>query len=193
MKLYTKKGDGGNTSLMNKLSISKCDDRIELLGTIDELSSHIGMTKVVSGQTLKNRLSQIQKELIQMMAGIADPKNQIYRFTQNQISVLEEEIDILENSFPRSKEFVLYGGCEQSARLDTARAVARRAERRFCKAARYYGADSKALQYMNRLSDYLYIAARYADYKTSIEPEEPEKDNYQEVIKEVIRQLEKGS
>lgn len=193
MKLYTKKGDGGNTSLMNGLSISKSDDRIELLGTIDELSSHIGLTKVVSGQTLKNRLSQIQKELIQMMAGIADPKNQNYRFTQNQISVLEEEIDILENGFPRSKEFVLYGGCEQSARLDVARSVARRAERRFCKASRYYGADSKALQYMNRLSDYLYIAARYADYKTSIEPEAPEKDNYQEVIKEVIRQLEKNS
>lgn len=78
----------------------------------------------------------------------------------------------MENSFPRVKEFVLYGGCEQSARLDMARAVARRAERRFRKAALKYGADPKAMQYLNRLSDYLYVAARYADYRASVRMDE---------------------
>ncbi len=126
MKIYTKNGDTGKTSLMNGVSVSKSDDRIELLGTIDELSSHIGLAKVIASQPLQDRLSQIQKALIQMMAGIADPRNLDYRFTKEETFMLEEEIDRLEGLFPRAKEFVLYGGCELSARLDVARAVARR-------------------------------------------------------------------
>lgn len=188
MKIYTKNGDSGKTSLMNGISVSKSDDRIELLGTIDELSSNIGLAKVIADQSLSGRLSQIQKELIQMMAGIADPRNLDYRFTKEETLALEEEIDRLESLFPRTKEFILYGGCEQSARLDVARAVARRAERRFRKVAQNYGADSKALQYMNRLSDYLYIAARYADYKGSAEPDESIR---QEIVKNVMKSLAK--
>lgn len=186
MNIYTKKGDKGNTSLMNGLSISKSDNRIELLGTIDELSSHMGLAKVIANESLSAMLSQIQRDLIQLMAGIADPRNPKYRLKEEHISVLEKEIDLLENSFPRPKEFVLYGGCEQSARLDVARAVARRAERRFCKAAQCYGADKKAMQYMNRLSDYLYVAARNADYKASAKPEEGKR---QEIIKNVMQNL----
>lgn len=184
MKIYTKNGDTGKTSLMNGVSVSKSDDRIELLGTIDELSSHIGLAKVIASQPLQDRLSQIQKALIQMMAGIADPRNLDYRFTKEETFMLEEEIDRLEGLFPRAKEFVLYGGCELSARLDVARAVARRAERRFRKVAQNYGADSKAMQYINRLSDYLYITARYADYKASAEPDEGLR---QEVVKNVMK------
>lgn len=188
MKIYTKNGDTGKTSLKNGISVSKSDDRIELLGTIDELSSNIGLAKVIADQTLSNRLSQIQKELIQMMAGIADPRNLDYRFTKEETLALEEEIDRLEDLFPRSKEFILYGGCEQSARLDVARAVARRAERRFRKVAQNYGADTKALQYINRLSDYLYVAARYADYRASSEPNE---EMRQEVVKNIMKHIGK--
>ena len=109
-----------------------------------------------------------------MMNGIADPRNPDHRFTKEETLTLEEGIDHMESLFPRIKDFVLYGGCEQSARLDMARAVARRAERRFRKAALKYGADPKAMQYLNRLSDYLYVAARYADYLFSVpEPESP--------------------
>lgn len=165
MKLYTKQGDRGVTSLMNGIKVSKDDDRMELLGTIDELSSHIGLAKAVAGQEVCNRLSKIQLDLIQMMAKIADPRNSKYSFKEEQITYLEQAIDCLENAFPRKKEFVLYGGCELSARLDVARAVARRAERRFWKVAKGYNTDPKALQYMNRLADYLYIEARHADYR----------------------------
>lgn len=167
MKLYTKQGDSGMTSLMNGIKVSKHDERMELLGTIDELSSHIGLAKVTAGQEIQNRLSKIQGELIQMMAKIADPRNSKYSFTEEQVLYLENAIDRLENAFPREKKFVLYGGCELSARLDVARTVARRAERRFWKVSKSYNTDAKALQYMNRLSDYLYIEARYADYKAS--------------------------
>lgn len=165
MKIYTKTGDKGTTSLMNGISVSKSDDRIELLGTIDELSSHIGLAKVLAEDALKESLSHIQRNLIQIMAGVANPRDLNYRFSSEETEALEQAIDETENAFPRAKEFILYGGCEQSARLDVARAVARRAERRFRKVAQNYGADAKAVQYINRLSDYLYVCARYADYK----------------------------
>ena len=132
---------------MNGISVSKADDRIELVGTIDELNSFIGLAKVLADASLKESLAHIQRNLMLIMAGVA------------------EEIDRIENSFPRIKDFVLYGGCELSARLDVARAVTRRAERRFRKVEQNYGADAKAVQYINRLSDYLYMCARYADYK----------------------------
>ena len=167
MSIYTKKGDSGKTSLMDGISVSKSDDRIELLGTIDELNSSIGLAKVIADHPLYDDLAQRQQELLQMMNGIADPRNPDHRFTKEETLTLEEGIDHMESLFPRIKDFVLYGGCEQSARLDMARAVARRAERRFRKAALKYGADPKAMQYLNRLSDYLYVAARYADYLVS--------------------------
>ena len=136
MKVYTKKGDGGNTSLANGMSVSKADDRIELIGTIDELNSYIGHAKVLSEDHLKTNLAEIQRTLMKIMAAVADPR-----------------------------DFVLYGGCELSARLDIARAVTRRAERRFRKVAQNYGADAKAMQYVNRLADYLYVEARFADHQ----------------------------
>ena len=174
MSIYTKKGDSGKTSLMDGISVSKSDDRIELLGTIDELNSSIGLAKVIADHPLYDDLARRQQELLQMMNGIADPRNPDHRFTKEETLTLEESIDHMESLFPRIKDFVLYGGCEQSARLDMARAVARRAERRFRKAALKYGADPKAMQYLNRLSDYLYVAARYADYLFSVpEPESP--------------------
>lgn len=169
MKVYTKNGDRGTTSLMNGLSVSKSDDRIELLGTIDELSSCIGLAKVLSDAESKEELSHIQRNLIQIMAGIADPRDLNYRFSQEETTALEHAIDEMEAAFPRVKEFVLYGGCELSARLDFARAVARRAERRFRRVSQNYGSDAKAVQYINRLSDYLYICARYTDYKVEHE------------------------
>ena len=171
MSIYTKKGDSGKTSLMDGISVSKSDDRIELLGTIDELNSSIGLAKVIADHPLYDDLARRQQELLQMMNGIADPRNPDHRFTKEETLTLEESIDHMESLFPRIKDFVLYGGCE---RLDMARAVARRAERRFRKAALKYGADPKAMQYLNRLSDYLYVAARYADYLFSVpEPESP--------------------
>ncbi len=185
MNIYTKHGDRGTTSLANGMSVSKSDDRIELLGTIDELNSHIGLAKVLADASLKERLSHIQRNLMQIMAGVADPRNLDYRFSQDETSALEEEIDQIENSFPRVKEFVLYGGCELSARLDVARAVARRSERRFRKVEQNYGADARAMQYVNRLSDYLYMCARYADYRVQNEKNDQIQD-------QVVRNIMKG-
>lgn len=171
MSIYTKKGDNGKTSLIDGISVSKSDDRIELLGTIDELNSAIGLAKVIADHPLYDELARRQQELMQMMSGIADPRNPEYRFSKEETLTLEEGINHMENLFPRIKDPVLYGGCEQSARLDMARAVARRAERRLRKTALNYGTDPKATQYLNRLSDYLYVTARYADYLFSSQSE----------------------
>lgn len=186
MKIYTKKGDFGQTSLGNGSPVLKADDRIELLGTIDELNSHIGLAKVFAGPPMKEELCDIQQTLMLIMAGIADSMKREYKLEEQKIETLEEWIDRLEGSFPRTKGFVLYGGCEQSARLDVARAVARRAERQFYRTARHFPTDKKAMRYMNRLSDYLYMCARYMDYQTDNSKEQQLKE---QVVKTV---LEKG-
>lgn len=165
MKLYTGTGDEGITSLMNGVRISKSEERIELLGTIDELSSYIGLAKVVLKEEQKQELSSIQKMLITIMAGVADTGNKDFQVTEEQITLIEKQIDSIENKFPRQKEFILYGECEESARLDVARSVARRAERCFKRVELRYDVDLRAMKYMNRLSDYLYILARYEDYQ----------------------------
>ena len=165
MKVYTKKGDGGNTSLANGMSVSKADDRIELIGTIDELNSYIGHAKVLSEGHLKTNLAEIQRTLMKIMAAVADPRNLDYRMSAEETVHLEEQIDELEAAFPRVKDFVLYGGCELSARLDIARSVTRRQSGDFAKWHRIT-ADAKAMQYVNRLADYLYVEARFADHQS---------------------------
>ena len=165
MKIYTKKGDKGKTSLINEIEVSKSDERIELLGTIDELSTAIGFAKVVLDKEAKEDLSSIQKELMFIMAGIADVNNPMYQVDEDEIHALEAKIDEIENSFEREKKLVLYGECETSARLDLARVAARKAERYFWKIQKEYNLDIMAIQYMNRLSDYFYVLARFEDFK----------------------------
>lgn len=165
MAIYTKTGDGGTTSLLNRARIPKFDERVELMGNIDELSSQLGLVKVLMCDKGKENISTIQKDLMKIMAGVADSSNVNYKVSDNMIAFLEEKIDKTENLFPREHNFVLYGKCEASARIDVARAITRRAERRFCKVNQIYGADAKAVIYLNRLSDYLYVLARYVDYQ----------------------------
>lgn len=165
MGIYTKTGDGGTTSLLNNARVVKCDDRIELLGTIDELSAQLGLAKVLLCDKGKENISKIQQDLITIMAGVADTFSHKHRIPDDMVKWLEENIDKLESKFPREHKFVLYGGCEASARVDVARAVTRRAERRFAKVNQIYNADKNAVKYINRLSDYLYVLARYIDYQ----------------------------
>ena len=106
MKVYTKKGDGGNTSLANGMSVSKADDRIELIGTIDELNSYIGHAKVLSEDHLKTNLAEIQRTLMKIMAAVADPRNLDYRMSAEETVHLEDQIDELEAAFPRARDFV---------------------------------------------------------------------------------------
>lgn len=163
MNIYTKQGDTGYTSLLNGERVLKSDDRIELIGIIDELSSFIGLAKVDSNNKMKKELSTVQEDLITIMAALADLPNDTYRINPERIIEMENEIDKLEKSFSRKSGFVLYGGCELSAKLDVARAYTRKAERNMVKVNQTYLINENVMKYMNRLSDYLYIMARYQD------------------------------
>lgn len=168
MSIYTKTGDSGTTRLMKIQNVAKSDDRIQLLGTIDELTSNLGLVKTMeSRQTMIDELEHIQRNLMTIMAGVADQFNLEHKLPEEEVSHLEKEINRMENSFPRKKEFVLPGENELSARYDVARTVARRAERCLTVVDRKFDADTGAKKYMNRLADYLYMAARYTDYQTA--------------------------
>lgn len=164
MNIYTKGGDKGTTSLVHTKNVSKSDDRIQLVGTIDELTSHIGLVKsMLTDPDMIQNLEKIQSTLITLMAGIADPYKRDYRISDEETSFLEAEIDRLEGLFDRPKEFILPGASRLSAEMDVARTVARRGERVLAAVSVKFGADNGAKKYMNRLADYLYVLARYID------------------------------
>lgn len=164
-KIYTKSGDNGTTSLMKIQNVPKDDDRVELLGAIDELTSNIGIVKTMEvKEETKEQLIHIQENLMTIMAGIADSYNQEYKLKEEAIVELESKIDGMEEVFPRQKKFVLPGENPVSAQLDVTRTVARRAERWMTSVDRKFGVDKNAKRYLNRLADYLYVTARYMDY-----------------------------
>lgn len=164
MNIYTKNGDKGTTDLIRTKNVSKSDDRIQLVGTIDELTSHLGLVKtMLQDQEVIRILEKIQGTLITVMAGVADPYNREYKISDDKTAILEEEIDRLEGLFERPKKFILPGACRLSAEMDVARTVARRAERALALVSVKFGADTGTKKYMNRLADYLYVLARYTD------------------------------
>lgn len=203
MKIYTKTGDGGTTSLMKTRNVQKSDDRIQLLGTIDELTSNLGLVKASGTDVeMSQQIERIQKNLMMVMSGIADQYNKDYRLDEAEVAVLETEINRMEGLFPREKKFVLPGENRLSAQIDVARTVARRAERWMSAVDRKFSVDKTAKKYMNRLSDYLYIAACYTGY---VGDREGDVSNHQaqagkgaermtdnEVIKAVLEKLGRG-
>ena len=189
MNIYTKNGDKGTTDLVRTKNVSKSDDRIGLVGTIDELTSHIGVVKTMltDGETVR-MLEKIQETLITVMAGVADPYNREYHINDDKTQLLEEETDRMEGLFDRPKKFILPGGTRLSAETDVARTVARRAERALASVGVKFGADTGAKKYMNRLADYLYVLARYEDAKNSGESEKRMEENRNTSVSEAVIQ-----
>ncbi len=162
MKVYTKNGDKGMTSLASGMQIFKSDERIDVLGAIDELTSQIGLAKVlIRDEALRTGIQRVQRNLMTVMAGVADIRNPKFILPGEEVAFLEMEIDRMAEALPQEFSFVLPGENEVSARLDVARSVARRAERALITMDRKYSAQAAAKVYINRLSDYLYTAARY--------------------------------
>lgn len=165
MSIYTANGDKGTTNLVHTKNVSKSDDRIQLVGTIDELSSHLGLIKTMMSEADDIRfIENIQRTLNAVCSGVADPFNREFRTEDDRTGQLEEEISRLEGLFHcPEEENILPGSSRRSAELDIARAVARRAERDLAAVSVKFGADNGAKKYMNRLSDYLYVMARYME------------------------------
>ena len=178
MNIYTKNGDKGTTSLIHTKNVSKSDDRIQLVGAIDELTSHLGLVKtMLEDADAVHMLESIQGTLMTVMAGVADPYSRDYKMPDSKAEELEQEIDRIQGLYPHPKEFqfVLPGKCRLSAEIDIARTVARRAERALAAVSVKFGADNGAKKYMNRLADYLYVLARYTDAREVENVEKSEK------------------
>jgi cob(I)alamin adenosyltransferase len=168
-KIYTKTGDDGTTALIGGTRIPKNHIRIEAYGTVDELNSWLGIIAdlLVKEQVEKNVLKEIQNNLFTIGSSLAcdptkDTKMMIPDLLASDIFFLETEIDRLDANLPALKNFVLPGGNLIASQCHVARCVCRRAER-ICVAMTQeeQQVDDKAIQYLNRLSDYLFTLARY--------------------------------
>ena len=165
MKIYTGNGDGGFSSLSSNMKISKSDERFEVLGCIDELVSFIGNCRaIVVCPILTEKLENLQKKLYSIASAITFQNKREYFPTEKDIEYLETQIDKTENSFDMEKAFVTSGKCELSSRLDMARTVCRRLERRVIALDKKLGVDALIKKYINRLSDYLFVLARRIDF-----------------------------
>lgn len=161
-KIYTKKGDKGQTSLFSGRRAEKFDPRVAAVGDIDELSASVGLARIAFPPA-NDLLRSVQRALYTISALISAEDRPIKpRFDEAEVSVLESEIDRLSAVLPELRAFIFPGEAEQSCRLHMARAIARRAERRVAALADP-APPTQVLAYLNRLSDLLFMLARQAD------------------------------
>lgn len=172
-KIYTRTGDDGTTALVTGPRRLKHDLRVDAYGTIDETNSTIGIARLHTGgmPELDAMLMRIQNDLFDLGADLAAPETgetlsyEPLRVIEAQVTRIEGEIDQLNANLDPLKSFILPGGSPAAAHLHLARTVARRAERIMVELSRFEGEtiDEPALKYINRLSDFLFVAARFAN------------------------------
>lgn len=164
-KVYTKSGDDGSTSLADGTRVKKCSEIIELYGSLDELNSFLGFAaeSLYGNQNFVDLLKQIyrlQKELFEVGSYLISGKK--FTIHPQKISKLEAEIDAMCEHLPMLQSFILPSGGESASRLHLARTICRRAERAACKLFVTHENAEIVLIYLNRLSSWLYAAARTA-------------------------------
>ena len=164
MEVYTGYGDKGMTDLSHTKNVSKSDDRICLMGSVEELMSHIGLVRVlVDDVDVVRMLEKISETLKKIIDGVSDPYNREFKVSEDRTELLEEEIGRMKEIFSGEKLPILPGDSRVAAEVDVTRAVAQRAERELALVSVKLGSDTGAKKYMNRLSDYFYVLARYVD------------------------------
>lgn len=166
-KIYTRGGDGGETSLSDGRRLFKDSARVAAYGTVDEANSVIGIVRLSTGGEVDAMLSRIQNELFDVGADLATPGDDFtpsqmaLRTTDTQVTRLEQEIDTLNASLADLTSFILPGGSPASAYLHLARTTVRRAERDAITASKDEPINPIAIKYLNRLSDHLFVLARH--------------------------------
>ncbi len=170
MKIYTKTGDKGETSLFGGTRISKDDIRIEAYGTIDELNAHTGhLLSVLSKDNDQAKvILEIQKRLFTIGANLAsDPtkEKRVPDLTEEDVVLLENQMDNMEAHLEPLRSFVLPGGSIQNSVAHICRTVARRAERRMVTLSNSDFVEPILIKYVNRLSDYFFMLSRYLAYE----------------------------
>jgi cob(I)alamin adenosyltransferase len=174
MKIYTRTGDTGNTGLFGGARVDKDDPRVEAYGTVDELNSCLGVVRTTGLSAATDAsLVRIQSDLFTVGAELAcvagkEDKLRITPIGELDILRLEGWIDASEAPLAPLQHFVLPGGCSSAAELHRARTVCRRAERRTLSAGRASPIRSEILVYLNRLSDLLFVLARYENHVAGV-------------------------
>ena len=160
-KIITRTGDEGTTGLGDGSRVAKDSPRIEAIGTVDELNSAVGLLGTLPGlpQEVSRLLLRVQHDLFDLGGELAVPGYNV--LTDAHVAALEEAVEQFNAQLPPLKEFILPGGSEAAARCHLARTIARRAERRCWALANAENKRGTALIYLNRLSDALFVLARY--------------------------------
>jgi cob(I)alamin adenosyltransferase len=171
-KIYTKTGDKGTTSLIGGTKVPKSHLRIEAYGTVDELNSYIGLCKdLITDENGRQVLQEVQDRLFTIGSSLAcdpvkEPKMQMPDLKEEDVTLLEKEIDKMNDVLPPMKNFILPGGHPTVSHIHIARCVCRRAER-CCVRLELESTEVEPviIKYINRLSDYLFVLARYAAHQ----------------------------
>lgn len=175
IKIYTKTGDKGTTSLIGGTKVPKSDLRIDAYGNVDELNSFIGLViELIQDSSSKIALREIQDRLFTIGSLLAcDPEKeirmQIPGLFETDITILEQWIDKMNEDLPEMKSFILPGGSQSAATIHIARCVCRRTERAVVSLSGIQELPEHVLIYLNRLSDYLFVLARFISKKENVQ------------------------
>lgn len=170
-KIYTRTGDAGQTALGNGDRVAKHSARVNAYGTVDELNATLGMARLHAHGELSDWLAAVQNDLFDLGADLCRPDMEkdaeapypVLRILQTQVDRLEREIDAMNANLEPLRSFILPGGSALSAYLHLCRTVARRAERLTVDLATVETVNEAAIKYLNRLSDWFFVAARVAN------------------------------
>lgn len=170
-RIYTRGGDGGETALGDGTRVPKASLRVESYGTVDETNAAVGLARLHAGGEMDAALARIQNDLFDLGADMCRPEpDQDHkaeytplRMTEGQVERLEAEIDAMNAELEPLRSFVLPGGSALSAHLHQCRTVCRRAERLACALAGEEAVTPAAVKYLNRLSDWFFVASRAAN------------------------------
>jgi len=168
VKIYTRTGDAGETSLFGGTRVPKNDPRIDAYGTVDELNAFVGAARAAwTSSPIDSELASVQSDLFDIGAQLAAPNSSKFKGADNsRITALEQSIDAMERELAPLTSFILPGGSLAAAQLHIARTVCRRAERLVV--ALNDATTATTIIYLNRLSDYLFVAARFANRKNGV-------------------------
>ncbi|MCH5306934.1 MAG: cob(I)yrinic acid a,c-diamide adenosyltransferase [Prevotella sp.] len=169
-KVYTRGGDKGQTSLVGGQRVSKASARLEAYGTVDELSAHLGLLAAVLPEGHeKTMVERIQNNLFNICTNLATeqettPLYPSAHLAEGETELLETEVDNIMKELPEVQGFILSGGTREAAQAHVCRTVCRRAERRIVTLAQEAIVSPEVLQYVNRLSDYLFVLAKKLNF-----------------------------
>ncbi|RYJ15177.1 cob(I)yrinic acid a,c-diamide adenosyltransferase [Halogeometricum borinquense] len=175
MKIYTGRGDEGMTDLQDMSRVSKTSPRIEAYGTVDEVNALVGSVRPTGYDDIDEKLERIQNHLHIVQADFAnpDPEDDDPVIAEAHVEEVESYIDDVEEELEPLQSFILPGGGDSGAKLHHARAVSRRAERRAVALATDQSVNEQAIQYLNRLSDALFVFARLVNQRDGVPEESP--------------------